>query len=73
MIGLNGDIFAYIVPNKECGMEKKALVSRFDEWLAEKIPTFAMPKKYVFCDALPLTPVGKVDFRALERMAAEES
>ena len=73
VIGLNGDIFAYIVPNKECGMEKKALVSRFDEWLAEKIPTFAMPKKYVFCDALPLTPVGKVDYRELERMTAEEN
>ena len=73
VIGLNGDIFAHIVPNKKCDMEQEALVLRFDEWLAEKIPTFAMPKKYVFCDALPLTPVGKVDYRTLEHMTAKES
>ena len=72
VVGLNGDIFAYIVPNKECSAEKKVLLSQFDEWLAEKIPTFAIPKKYVFCDALPLTPVGKVDYRTLERMVEED-
>ena len=72
VVGLNGDIFAFIVLNKECDIEQKTLISRFDEWLAGKIPTFAMPKKYVFCDALPLTPVGKVDYRTMERMIAGE-
>lgn len=72
VVGLNGDIFAHIVLNKECDIEQKTLISRFDEWLAGKIPTFAMPKKYVFCDALPLTPVGKVDYRTMERMIAGE-
>ena len=72
VVGLNGDIFAFIVLNKECDIEQKTLISRFDEWLAGKIPTFAMPKKYVFCDALPLTPVGKVDYRTIERMIAGE-
>ena len=32
----------------------------------------AVPYAYHFMDKLPATPAGKVDFRALERMAAKE-
>lgn len=38
----------------------------------------ALPDKYknvdfVFIDSMPLTPIGKVDYRALEKMAEEEN
>lgn len=31
-----------------------------------------IPKKLIFVDKLPVTPAGKVDYRALERMAADK-
>lgn len=31
-----------------------------------------IPKKLIFVDKLPVTHTGKVDYRALERMAADE-
>ena len=31
-----------------------------------ELPQYSQPAKYMFRDNLPLTPVGKVDFRALE-------
>lgn len=38
--------------------------------LCEKeLPEYAQPFAYKFHDALPLTPIGKVDYRALEKLA----
>ena len=37
----------------------------------EKLSENARPVKYIFCKDLPLTPVGKIDYRALEQMQAE--
>ena len=42
---------------------REQLAQACDETLSEN----ARPVKYIFCNALPLTPVGKVDYRALER------
>jgi acyl-CoA synthetase (AMP-forming)/AMP-acid ligase II len=38
---------------------------------AEKLPEFAVPKNYCFREKLTLTPVGKIDFMALEREAEQ--
>ena len=40
---------------------------------AKELHGNAQPYAYRFIDKLPTTPAGKVDFRALERMAAEEN
>ena len=40
---------------------------------AKELHGNAQPYAYRFIDKLPTTPAGKVDFRALESMAAEES
>ena len=37
----------------------------------EKLPKHARPRFYEFCTQLPLTTVGKVDYRALEKKSAE--
>ncbi len=37
----------------------------------EAVSTYMIPAKFRFVDALPLTPIGKVDFRALEQAAAQ--
>ncbi len=34
-----------------------------------ELPEYSQPKDYFFRDALPLTPIGKVDYRALEKEA----
>ncbi len=38
------------------------------ELCAAELPEYSVPDKYVFRDAMPLTAVGKIDFRALEEM-----
>ncbi|MBQ9664468.1 MAG: acyl--CoA ligase [Oscillospiraceae bacterium] len=35
----------------------------------QKLPDYSQPAAFRYVDALPLTPIGKVDYRALERMA----
>ena len=39
---------------------------------AVRMASHNIPKKLIFVDKLPVTPAGKVDYRALERMAADE-
>ncbi len=38
---------------------------------ARELPEYAQPVLYRFIDVLPLTPIGKVDYRALEERAME--
>jgi len=37
------------------------------------LPEYAQPMMWRFIDAIPHTPIGKVDYRALEKLAEEES
>ncbi len=52
---------AYVVPNR-C---PAPTVSELRRHLAEKIPDYMIPSTFTMLDALPLTPTGKVDRRAL--------
>ena len=36
-----------------------------------ELPEYAQPVDFRFIDSIPLTPIGKVDYRALEEMAEE--
>ncbi len=38
----------------------------------KELPEYAQPVDYKFIKSLPLTPIGKVDYRALEKMAEQE-
>ncbi|MBV9211697.1 MAG: AMP-binding protein, partial [Acidobacteria bacterium] len=55
----------------------RRLVPRLRNYLEEKLPPYMMPSAFVVLDALPVTPSGKVDKKALpapdEAQAARES
>ncbi|HIP97139.1 MAG TPA: amino acid adenylation domain-containing protein, partial [Anaerolineae bacterium] len=62
-------LVAYVVP-KDAGSETEdegppSFVSELRGFLKEKLPDYMVPSAFVTLDALPLTPTGKVDRRAL--------
>jgi amino acid adenylation domain-containing protein len=52
---------AYIVPVRESGLNRDIL----RKFLKQKVPDVMVPSAFVFLDALPLSPNGKVDRKAL--------
>jgi non-ribosomal peptide synthetase component F len=53
-------LIAYIV-----SIEKPPAVNRLRRALTERLPEYAIPSVFVALDAMPLTPSGKIDRRAL--------
>lgn len=56
-----------VLENTEAASEE--LKQKIDEFCKERLPERDCALDYRFIDNLPLTPVGKIDYRALERMA----
>ncbi|MEH2405209.1 amino acid adenylation domain-containing protein [Nostoc sp.] len=54
-------LVAYIVPQKEV----IPTISELRQFLKAKLPDYMVPSAFVILEALPLTPSGKVDRRAL--------
>ena len=54
-------LFAYVVPNQEQTTTPRDL----RHFLKEKLPDYMMPSAFVLLEALPRTPNGKVERRAL--------
>ena len=54
-------LVAYIVTSQD----QKPTISVLRRFLKEKLPEYMLPSAFVMLDALPLTPSGKVDRRAL--------
>jgi thioesterase domain-containing protein len=59
--GKQGDkrLVAYIVS------ENKTAISELREYLRERLPEYMIPAVFIVLDAIPLTPNGKIDRRAL--------
>jgi amino acid adenylation domain-containing protein len=57
----NKTLVGYVVPRRDAQIE----VGRLREQLARTLPAYMVPPMYVVLDALPLTPSGKVDRKAL--------
>lgn len=53
---------------EDCEQLKKELL----QLCTQNLPEYSIPYKFEIVDQLPLTPVGKVDFRTLEKMAEEK-
>lgn len=60
-------VFAVLNP----GANAQAAENEIRAICARELPEYAQPIRYQFIDALPVTPIGKIDFRALEKQAAE--
>ena len=47
-------------------VENSETIQKIMEYCREYVAKFAMPAKVIFCGELPRTPLGKIDYRALE-------
>ena len=52
-----------IITLEEAGLTEQELVGR----ASAELPEYVQPVDFVFIDKMPLTPIGKVDYRALEK------
>ena len=63
--------FVFAVKNGQ--IEENAAKAELHELCQKELPEYAQPVDFVFVDELPLTPIGKIDYRALEKQAEEMS
>ena len=54
-------------PRTQVWSSQKALLTDVRSLLEEQLPEFMMPSAFIMLDALPLTPSGKIDRKALPR------
>lgn len=59
--------FACVVLNKEYIDKEKSVEKELAKLCEAELPEYAQPVGYKFLDTLPLTPIGKVDYRELEK------
>ena len=64
---------AFIVLKQEYEEKKYDIEKELIKVCKNDLPDYAQPQEYVFCSSLPLTSVGKIDYRALEKQAEEIS
>ncbi|MEO1369904.1 MAG: phosphopantetheine-binding protein, partial [Acidobacteriota bacterium] len=61
-------LIGYLVPNKEA-TETKLSAAKLRAFMAERLPTFMIPSRFMALDHIPLTVNGKVDHQALPALA----
>lgn len=62
---------AFIV-KKDKATDDPRIIDELITMCVKNVPTYMMPAEYHFIEQLPHTPIGKVDFRALEKEAEIE-
>lgn len=63
---------AYIVLRRTNQSDINIIEQELRKVCEAELPDYSRPDKYVFIDKMPLTAAGKIDYRALERMAEEK-
>ena len=58
--------FVYIVLKAGITAKKKQVIRELERMCAEELPEYVQPVAYKFILSMPMTPVGKVDYRQLE-------
>ena len=58
--------FVYIVLKADTTAKKKQVIRELERMCAEELPEYVHPVAYKFISSMPMTPVGKVDYRQLE-------
>ena len=64
---------AYIVLNDEVEDDQETIRNSIEKLCKEELPEYAQPIAYYFVDKLPLTSIGKVDYRELEKRTEESN
>lgn len=62
---------AFVVKSKNSDNADDSLKADLINMCQKELPEYVQPIDIVFIDTLPLTPIGKVDYRALEKQAEE--
>ncbi|MEG4517833.1 MULTISPECIES: amino acid adenylation domain-containing protein [unclassified Microcoleus] len=58
-------LVAYLVLNSALSIGNSALIKNLRSFLREQLPDYMVPASFVCLESMPLTPNGKVDFKAL--------
>ena len=58
--------FVYVVLKPDTTAKKKQVVRELERMCAEELPEYVQPVAYKFIPEMPMTPVGKIDYRQLE-------
>jgi len=64
---LGEEVVAYIVPSSGAQVSQEQL----REWLKDRLASFQCPRHFVFMDAFPLGPTGKVEKHALPALESD--
>ena len=59
---------AYVVIKKDSVSELKKLKEELIKLCQDKLPSYSQPEDFIFEEDLPLTSVGKVDYKKVEKM-----
>lgn len=59
---------AFVIPRGREDLSDLDLMLRLRDSLAERLPAYMIPKKFVFVDQFPITPNGKADRRKLAEL-----
>lgn len=62
---------AYVVLKEKYRSDGARIEKELRDLCKSELPEYSLPSKYEFIDAMPLTAVGKIDFRALEKLAGQ--
>lgn len=76
VIGIKDNVVAYrsiaYIILKDKTSDRKTAKESIEKLCFDYLPESHIPDEYVFVDDFPLTRAGKVDYRALEKMAEEQ-
>lgn len=62
---------AYVVLKEKYRSDGARIEKELRDLCKSELLEYSLPSKYEFIDAMPLTAVGKIDFRALEKLAGQ--
>ncbi len=67
VLAQNGSLAAYVVPENlnQNAEQKETLITRLLEELGTRLPEYMVPSRLMLLDAIPLSPNGKIDKKAL--------
>ncbi len=65
-------LIAFVVIKDNAKLQLSNIKQELIQMCSERLPEYSRPCDYEFIDELPLTASGKVDYRALEKMAEEK-